>query len=624
MTQAKIKIRRNIYSLTSTQIDKLIQAIKGLKATKDYDTYVETHSDKSVVDLVHGQPLFLPWHRAFLWRFEQQLNLDFGLPYWDWTDDRGQTDGKGKVTNRGPLWQANVWGGAGFPVKDGPFTVANGWETVPITVGTLSFDKQLLRGLSLAPSFGTYPTQEDIRRLFAFRPAYDPSIYDSFREEIEFGPHGYMHTWVGGLNNTNPTTSNSGHMSFFETSVNDPIFWLHHANIDRLWAQWQRLFPKSPVQAPGMDGNTYMPPTFGKDGQMYVKDVLDLSKLSYLYEEPQQVSATFRGTDTPPPYIDYDKFFYTTSTSLKQGEAFVWPTTAPTKNTNTSSDAGPALAYIHAKREAINAFRGEDGNEDLFTSTQVAGGTWTAKSSFETNGQGSYKSAGELGLAWFKEKLYCVYRGPGGDEQLYVTARDQKGIWSLATPLNGSGLNYSNSGAALAVYNNTLYCVHAGARNHDDFLWWSSTTDGVTWTQDQQFPGSYSIARPALAVLRERLYCVHRGGRGSDGNQLHWTQLIATATGLSWEVSNALPNHIIDDGPGLAIWEGVEQRKPTDPPQLVQRLVCLYRTPDKLAGLRYATAKVESNYILSWSPEQPAKGTTQASPALFTGPLALK
>src|SRR2546421_2995060 len=307
MEQAKIKVRRNIYSLTPDQITLFIQKVKALKKTKDYDTYVKTHSDKSVVNLIHTKPLFLPWHRAFLLRFEQQLDLDFGLPYWDWTDDLGQTDDKGKVTNRGPLWQANLWGGAGFPVMDGPFTAANGWKTVPITLGTLSFGEHLLRGLYRA---GTYPTQESIRQLFVASPPYDPAIYDSFRDRIEFGPHGYMHTWVGGLS-ANPSTTNSGHMSFFETSVNDPIFWLHHANIDRLWAQWQRLFPKSPIQAPGMDGNTYMPPTFGQVGQMYVKDVIDLSKLNYTYEAPQQISAVFRGVDTPPPYIDTDETFYT-------------------------------------------------------------------------------------------------------------------------------------------------------------------------------------------------------------------------------------------------------------------------------------------------------------------------
>src|SRR5262249_45837151 len=136
---------------------------------------------------------------------------------------------------------------------------------------TLDFGDQLLRGLYPDPTLGTYPTQESIRELFAPSAPYDPSIYDLFRYRIEYGPHAFMHTWVGGYN---PTTTDCGHMSFFETSVNDPIFWLHHANIDRLWAQWQRLFPKSPVRATNMNGNTYMPPTFDKDGQMYVKDVL--------------------------------------------------------------------------------------------------------------------------------------------------------------------------------------------------------------------------------------------------------------------------------------------------------------------------------------------------------------
>jgi hypothetical protein len=47
--------------------------------------------------------------------------------------------------------------------------------------------------------------------------------------ELELQPHGVVHNAVGG---------NTGWMSFFTCAARDPIFWLHHANIDRLWQKW--------------------------------------------------------------------------------------------------------------------------------------------------------------------------------------------------------------------------------------------------------------------------------------------------------------------------------------------------------------------------------------------------
>jgi tyrosinase len=47
---------------------------------------------------------------------------------------------------------------------------------------------------------------------------------------LEGTPHGSMHVAVGG---------NFGWMSSFDTAALDPIFWLHHANIDRLWSVWR-------------------------------------------------------------------------------------------------------------------------------------------------------------------------------------------------------------------------------------------------------------------------------------------------------------------------------------------------------------------------------------------------
>ena len=53
--------------------------------------------------------------------------------------------------------------------------------------------------------------------------------------------HNYIHGLVGGVI-FDPATSlldPLGTMGSFVSSPYDPVFWLHHANVDRLWAEWQ-------------------------------------------------------------------------------------------------------------------------------------------------------------------------------------------------------------------------------------------------------------------------------------------------------------------------------------------------------------------------------------------------
>ena len=61
-------------------------------------------------------------------------------------------------------------------------------------------------------------------------------INGSFRKFLEWVLHNGVHTWVGGQDNGDL----GGPMSFPPVAVNDPVFWLHHCNIDRIWTIWQQ------------------------------------------------------------------------------------------------------------------------------------------------------------------------------------------------------------------------------------------------------------------------------------------------------------------------------------------------------------------------------------------------
>jgi tyrosinase len=199
----------------------------------------------------HSGPAFLPWHRWFMilleWQFQRVLgNSDFGLPYWDWA-----TDGERPISDQPdqPVWAANSMGGNGRlsdgVVTAGPFR-ASGPFGIRIEVGPdgvlRAADRPLRRtfGHRGAPPFGL-PIKADVADAMD-ETSYDRPDWDSnmnlggHRNRLEgwarvngsFPPnlHNLVHVWVGG--DMSPASS-----------PNDPVFFLNHCNVDRIWEAWR-------------------------------------------------------------------------------------------------------------------------------------------------------------------------------------------------------------------------------------------------------------------------------------------------------------------------------------------------------------------------------------------------
>jgi tyrosinase len=193
-------------------------------------------------NLAHGGPVFLPWHRMFLIRLEQELQRamndpDLGLPYWDWAQD-GELPPAQQPGSQ--LW--TLIGGSQGDVATG--TLAD----MRVRLQGFGMDlwsvasRRLQRnggGDSLAPSL---PKLGDVQ--WAIQSgSYDASQWDfrvdGFRNRVEgwLDPnasasqppspqlHNRVHVWVGG--DMGPGTS-----------PNDPVFYLNHCNADRIWESW--------------------------------------------------------------------------------------------------------------------------------------------------------------------------------------------------------------------------------------------------------------------------------------------------------------------------------------------------------------------------------------------------
>jgi tyrosinase len=280
-------VRKNVATLTGSDRRAFVDALKKLKAAPSrftpptmnrYDDYVYVHmqamlefsiddptkpvangnwtktADMRMPMWAHRCPAFLPWHRELLYQFERDLQTvsgdpSLGLPYWDWSVDQSPT---------GLPWLDDFMGGDGSdgPVMAGPFAGVAKW---PLTLSEDGVD-HLVRGFGRfaqgGVTFPRLPTPAEVNASlgndkYDTSPWNDSTTLTSFRNQLEGwyvppgsdvqdGMHNLVHLWVGG---------NTGTM-LWGTSPNDPVFFLHHCNLDRLWAVWRHQNPPSAPYLP--------------------------------------------------------------------------------------------------------------------------------------------------------------------------------------------------------------------------------------------------------------------------------------------------------------------------------------------------------------------------------------
>jgi len=138
---------------------------------------------------------------------------------------------------------------------------------------------------------GMMPTSPPVP-LSIFDPCVGMTLtdFDDAAGSIESTPHGGIHLWVGGRF---PPPA-EGWMAVFPTAARDPVFWLHHANIDRLWESWLALGNVNRSDSQWLnnevnDGNGRLYNFFDETGAQVtsirvVKEVLTAASLGYGYE----------------------------------------------------------------------------------------------------------------------------------------------------------------------------------------------------------------------------------------------------------------------------------------------------------------------------------------------------
>ncbi len=219
--------RKDQATLTDTEKSRYICAYRMIMDDGTLGQLVDIHHE---MHMQHTNARLLPWHRVFLHLFEEALHNyhpDVCVPYWDWTK---------QSEHHVPDWLVG-------------FT-----PTVQTPTRTISVVRSPGSEANLASIVSGTAT------------AMTKTSYDQFSAPIN-GIHGGVHIWCGGT------------MSDAAVSPADPIFWLHHANLDRLWWRWRNDPAAGNGQNPNLAGTDAL-----MDPWTYTEaDTRSIASLGYSY-----------------------------------------------------------------------------------------------------------------------------------------------------------------------------------------------------------------------------------------------------------------------------------------------------------------------------------------------------
>lgn len=247
----------------------------------------------------HSKPYFYAWHRGFLHVFQETLRTVSGnsglmVPYWDYY----------KNAVLPPEFSD--------PATGNPLYVAGRVNT------------NVRSGLSLTPFSATYKN-------------FQRGTTSSYEVSIEYKPHGSFHNLIG------------GYMSTMNAPM-DPIFWLHHGMIDRLWAAWVVAGNGRTMPAPG---NTYW------SGNLVFRSDLTVPR-SYTYDTTSQLGYTYTDLGLPtslPPVAQ-------TKPRLIRVQATVGPQGGGVGTPRTGNFAVSPPVNLGANRRSLGGARSIRLNEN--------------------------------------------------------------------------------------------------------------------------------------------------------------------------------------------------------------------------------------------------------------------
>jgi len=234
-----MRIRKNMLDMTQHDWDVFNNAINELVESGKWNAISMYHADR-----VHGHRMygsiagpvgydrFLHWHRAYLLECEdalREIDPAITIPYWEWLASE---------------------------------RIPPGLNHIP------------LRGVSHNPGIVNFTDQREISRIMR------QATFDLFVRDLENNPHNLGHNWVGGI------------MSHPFDSPMDPLFFMHHAYIDKLFADWQAR-PGNMRKTPRIKGDDAKLDPW--EEKWTVQNIHDIRELPQSYQYKYQELEVGRG-----------------------------------------------------------------------------------------------------------------------------------------------------------------------------------------------------------------------------------------------------------------------------------------------------------------------------------------
>jgi hypothetical protein len=338
------RIRKSFYDLTDDELRTFMKAVGYMRNNfklldaRQWDNYAKLHALHCTEadddhPPVHWSWHFLPWHRGYLYFLERilaysldQQGLDgskFALPYWDWTvhkkmpntrerEEQGllspffgydrtlenmvSDDGLGFDNsalydgNRGPTLEKSDINPENELTQDSKNHVAE----------TLNYMSKEYVELML-----TVPFEQ-----FGGKPVTDRQTGQGLMEQ---GPHNDGHDWIGTRFGKNRT------MGTLRNAAADPMFYMHHGNIDRIWT-----FYRQPQPDPKGDWGKQQYNFLDVDGTNFTLSIQEiLEKTTNVSYAPSEVEYKFASASlSSPKHIDVGREIYDQNLVIKLPETF--------------------------------------------------------------------------------------------------------------------------------------------------------------------------------------------------------------------------------------------------------------------------------------------------------------
>ena len=272
-TMKGIGVRKSWSSLSVAERTDYLRAVKCMAsrpnqisrktvpgARNRLDDFLYSHLNQT--DFIHLSGLFLPWHRQFVWAYEQAIRTECNykgyLPYWDWAE-YSQDQSLSPVFDGTPT----SFGGNGKPVPHSAQNASQVGLPTPIFIyrpagtggGCVADGSGGLGGLGpkftvrlgpVSPAdnppdnlYGLKCNPRCLVRDFLPSASQSALTYGNVSSLLQSPNISAFHFAIDYLMHPNTHSTIGGDAFDLFTSPNDPVFYLLHSMIDRLWTVWQ-------------------------------------------------------------------------------------------------------------------------------------------------------------------------------------------------------------------------------------------------------------------------------------------------------------------------------------------------------------------------------------------------